>query len=203
MQKSNFIYQILSYPFFYILSQKIMSSLSFNETIIKKYVKKKHINVLDIGCGPADILESLNNLNYYGYDINESYINFAKNKYKDKKPKLFCKKFSKKELKKLPKFDVILLSGLIHHLNDQESKQLLILCKKILKKKGKLITIDPILIKNQNPIARLLVKLDRGLNVRNKNNYLKLFKKYFKSCSNKIYIQKFIPYTMFVTCCKN
>jgi 2-polyprenyl-3-methyl-5-hydroxy-6-metoxy-1,4-benzoquinol methylase len=203
MQKSNFIYQILSYPFFYILSQKIMSSLSFNETIIKKYVKKKHINVLDIGCGPADILESLNNLNYYGYDINESYINFARSKYKEKKPKLFCKKFSKKELKKLPKFDVILLSGLIHHLNDQESKQLLILCKKILKKKGKLITIDPILIKNQNPIARLLVKLDRGLNVRNKNNYLKLFKKYFKSCSNKIYIQKFIPYTMFVTCCKN
>lgn len=65
-----------------------------------------------------------------------------------KKPKLFCKKFSKKELKKLPKFDIILLSGLIHHLSDQESKQLLVLCKKILKKEGKLITIDPILIKN-------------------------------------------------------
>jgi 2-polyprenyl-3-methyl-5-hydroxy-6-metoxy-1,4-benzoquinol methylase len=180
-----------------------MSSLSFNEAIVKKYVKKKHVSVLDIGCGPADILKSLDNVTYYGYDINESYINFAKKKYKNKKPKLFCKKFSKKELKKLPKFDIILLSGLIHHLSDQESKQLLVLCKKILKKEGKLITIDPILIKNQNPIARLLVKLDRGLNVRNKNNYLKLFKKYFKSCSNKIYIQKFIPYTMFVTCCKN
>jgi hypothetical protein len=40
MQKSNFIYKILSYPFIYILSQKIMSSLSFNEVIVKKYVKK-------------------------------------------------------------------------------------------------------------------------------------------------------------------
>ena len=84
MQKSNFIYKILSYPFIYILSQKIMSSLSFNEAIVKKYVKKKNINILDVGCGPTDILESLDNINYYGYDINESYINFAKNKYKKK-----------------------------------------------------------------------------------------------------------------------
>ena len=61
-----------------------MSSLSFNEAIVKKYVKKKNINILDVGCGPADILESLDNINYYGYDINESYINFAKNKYKKK-----------------------------------------------------------------------------------------------------------------------
>ena len=99
MQKSNFIYQILSYPFFYILSQKLMSSLSFNESIVKKYVKKKFINILDVGCGPADILNGLDHINYYGYDINESYINFAKNKYKHKKPKLFCKKFSNKEIK--------------------------------------------------------------------------------------------------------
>ena len=69
MQKSNFIYQVLSYPFFYILSQKLMSSLSFNESIVKKYVKKKFINILDVGCGPADILNGLDHINYYFYRI--------------------------------------------------------------------------------------------------------------------------------------
>jgi len=203
MQKNSFFYKLLSHHYVYFLSQKIMSGISFREKIARLYIKKQNINILDIGCGPAEILASLNNVNYFGYDINSNYINYAKKKYLSKKPKLYCKKFTISEVKKLPKFDVVLLFGLIHHLNNQENKNLISLCKKVLKKGGFVLTEDPILIKKQNFIARKLVELDRGANVRTEINYIKLLKSNFKVVKSKIYHQSFIPYTWFVTRCSN
>jgi len=125
-----------------------------------------------------------------------------KKKYKER-GKFFCKRFSDKDLKKLPKFDYILLLGILHHLNDNQIKKLMILIKKILKRKGNIIIEDPIFVKNQNPIAKFIIKMDRGCNVKNKKDYIKLISKYFKKVESKIYHQKFIPYTWFVTKCKN
>lgn len=202
MQKNNFFYKLLSNPYLYHFSQKVMSAVSFHEYLVKKYIKKReNLNVLDIGCGPAEILSVFKNINYYGYDTNPNCINYAKKKFLSKNPKLFCKKFDSKEVKKLPKFDVILLLGIIHHLNEEENKKLLILCRKALKKSGFILTEDPILIKKQNFIARFLVKSDRGLYVKEKKDYLKLLSKYYKKIESKIYHQKFIPYTWFSTKC--
>ena len=112
----------------------------------------------------AKILESLPLVNYYGYDINKNHINYAKKKYGLKKNNFYCKKFNSKELKKLPKFDLVLLFGIMHQLAN------IILeiswPKKGLKKNGKLITCDPVFIKKQNFIANFLIKNDAGNNVR-------------------------------------
>ena len=108
-----------------------------------------------------------------------------------------------KDLKKLPKFDYVLLLGILHHLNDDEIKELMLLIKKILKKNGNIITEDPILIQKQNPVAKLLVKMDRGNNVRKKEEYIKIIKAHFKKINSKIYHQQFIPYTWFCMNCKN
>ena len=201
-QKTNNIYSLFSNTLFYSLSQKIMSGTSFRENIAKKYIKKDKLKVLDIGCGPAEILNSLPRVKYFGYDINPAYINYAKKKYKNK-GNFYCKKFTKKEIKKLPMFDCVLLFGILHHLNDNEINNLIPLIKKVLKKGGKIITEDPILIKNQNLIARFIINKDRGDNVRDKKGYLKILNKYFKRIKSKIYHQKFIPYTWFVMVCKN
>ena len=71
-----------------------------------------------------------------------------------------------------------------------------------MKKNAVLLTEDPILIKNQNPIARFFIKNDRGMNIREKSNYLKLFNAYFKNIRTKITHQFFVPYTWFSTICK-
>jgi len=179
-----------------------MSGTSFRRKIARKYIKRKNVKILDIGCGPAEILDSLSTEKYYGYDINRNYIDHAKQKYAGR-GNFYCKKFTKKEIKKLPMFDHVLLFGILHHLNDNEIKNLITLIKKVVKKGGSIITEDPILIKKQNLIARYIINKDRGNNVRNKKEYLKIFKKYFKRINNKIYHQKFIPYTWFVMICKN
>lgn len=201
-QKTKGIHSLLSNTFLYSFSQRIMSGTSFREKVVKKFINKDGVKVLDVGCGPAEILSSLPSVDYYGFDINPIYIKHAKEKYKEK-GKFYCKKFTRKDLKKLPKFDYVLLLGILHHLNDKEIKDLLILVKKILKKKGNIITEDPIFLQKQNPIAKFIIKMDRGNNVRKRKEYINLIKKSFKKTTSKIYHQKFIPYTWFVMVCKN
>ena len=53
----------------------------------------------------------------------------------------------------------------------------------------------------RNPLALKLAVLDKGENVRSKKGYLNILKKHFKKVNSKIYHQKFIPYTWFVTNC--
>ncbi len=200
-QKTKGIYSILSKPQFYSIFQMIMSGTSFRRMIVKNFIKKKNVNILDIGCGPAEILDSLPQVNYFGYDINSEYIDYAKNKYKDR-GNFYYKKFTEKELKKLPKFDYILLFGILHHLEDKEVYNLLKLAKKVLKKNGRILTEDPILMTKQNILSKFIIKMDRGANVRSKKEYIFLIKKFFKKINSKIYHQKFIPYTWFVMNCK-
>mgnify|MGYP001357462742 CR=1 FL=1 len=144
-QKNKGIYRLLSNTFFYSLVQKVMSATSFREKIVKKYITKHNVKVLDIGCGPAEILDVLPKIRYYGFDINPIYINFAKKKYENK-GKFFCKKFTNKNTKYLPKFDHVLLLGILHHLSDKEINTLMPNIKKVLKRIGKLhgrkLTVD-------------------------------------------------------------
>ena len=93
----------------------------------------------------------------------------------------------------------MLLLGLLHHLNDKESDVLLAEIKKVLKKKGMLLTLDNVYTRNQNFVAKKLIDFDRGNHVRTKKEYLSILKKNFKVVNSNIYHQKFIPYTWFVT----
>ncbi len=201
-QRANSLYNLINNPILYIIFQKIMSGTSFRKKIIINNIKKRRINVLDIGCGPAEILNYIPNANYYGFDIDKRSIKYAKKKYKRKNHHFFCKRFEQKELIRLPKFDFIILFGILHHLENSEIKKLLYLCKKKMKKNSKLLTEDPIFLKKQNFIAKFLIRHDRGINVREKKEYLNLVKKHFRSVSSKITHQFFIPYTWFSMTCK-
>ena len=201
-QKNKGVYSLLSNTFFYSLVQRVMSGTSFRKKIVKKYITKHNVKVLDIGCGPAEILDTLPKIKYYGFDINPIYINSAKKKYENK-GKFFCKKFTNKNTKYLPKFDHVLLLGILHHLSDKEINTLMPNIKKVLKKKGNIITLDNIFIHKQNFIAKFLIQMDKGENVRSRKGYLNILKNHFKKINSKIYHQKFIPYTWFVANCTN
>ena len=202
-QRKNSIYNLINNPLVYKMVQKIMSGTSFRANIIKKNIKKKNLKILDIGCGPAEVLETLPQCEYYGFDIDRRSINYAKKKYNKKKYHFFCKKFNNREIKNLPTFDYVIFFGILHHLSNKEIHNLIKLCKKKMKKKSKLLTGDPVLIKSQNFIARNLILNDRGKNVRGSNEYLKLLKTHFKGVKSKITHQTFVPYTWFSAVCKN
>ena len=200
-QRINQIYNFINSPLVYRIIQYIMSGTSFRNSIIKKNIKKNNLKILDIGCGPAQILEQIPRCDYYGYDIDQRSIQYAKKKYRKKNYHFYCKKFNKAEIKKLPKFDFVIFFGILHHLSNKEADKMLTLCKRIMKKNSKLLTEDPILVEKQNIIAKFLIEKDRGINVRQKKEYINLLKKHFKKIKNKVTHQFFIPYTWFTTIC--
>ena len=202
IEKTTGIYSLLSNPFVYSIGQKISGGTPFWRKIVNKFIFKNGAKVLDIGCGPADLLDSMPEVDYYGYDTNSSYINHAKKRYKNR-GKFYCKKFTSKDIKKLPKFDHVLLFGVLHHLSDAEIIKLMSLLKKKLKKTGNIITVEPVYIPNQNPFEKFVIKMDRGSNVKSKKEYVSLMKKYFKKNQVNIYHQIFFPFTWIVINCKN
>ncbi len=201
-QRTSSIYNFINNPLVYKIIQKIMSGTSLRKKIIKANIKKKNLNILDIGCGPAEVIDYIPGCKYYGYDIDKRSIEYAKKKYSNKNYHFFCKKFHNKEIKKLPMFDFVILFGILHHLNNKQANNVLALCKKKMKKNSKLLTEDPIFVNNQNFVARFLISKDRGNNVRKEKEYLKLLKLHFKNLKSKVTHQFFIPYTWFTTICK-
>ena len=213
-EKSNFLYELIKFPFFYNLLQKIMSGEKFREKIIKKNFNKKfnkEIKILDIGCGSAVILKTIKDISdshlknygltlkyvYYGYDINSKSIEFAKKNFSRFNHFFFNKKLSGSSFKN-KRFDYIFLLGVLHHLNAKDSDIILKLSKKLLKKNGKLIMEDPVYINSQNFIARKIIDFDKGNFVRSDIEQKKLCRTYLRDMSFKVYHEKFIPYTWFI-----
>ena len=159
--------------------------------IINDYIKlNSGAKVLDLGCGPADMLYALPPyIEYIGIDASSNYISSAKNKFQDHK--FICTTFDS-NTKLNGKFDIILAIGLIHHLDEKETSINLILnASNVLKEGGQLITFDNILYNGQNWLNRWIIKQDRGNYIRNLREYSYCFLKInlvkFNSTYVKIY----------------
>ena len=191
------IKDILNFPLVYKLSQKIFLADNFRKKVLHELLNDKIDSILDIGCGPGNMIKYISFNDYYGFDTDVNYINYAKKKYNN--CNFFCELFTEHSLKKIKKVDVVLLFGLLHHLTNDEAIKLIELIKLSLNPKGKILVLDPVFVNNQNPIATFLIKNDRGLHVRNEEGYIKLFEHQKLNFKYKIYHQKIVPYTWIVT----
>jgi len=195
------IKNLLNIPTIYHLSQKVFLADNFRKKLLKKILTNRNLDILDIGCGPGNMINYLSFNKYYGFDTDKKYIKYAKNKYKN--CIFFCERFTKLSLKKITKVDLVLLFGILHHISDDEVLKLIDVLKLSLKKNSKIITLDPVYIKKQNRISKFLIDNDRGNFVRTTKDYLNLLKKTGITFSYKIYNQKIVPYTYIVTILKN
>jgi SAM-dependent methyltransferase len=180
-----------------------MGSHKLQQNFVVNHVRPfTGMRILDIGCGPAEILNYLPDVDYVGFDISNNYIKNAKSKF-GSRGKFYCKQIKMEDVDKLPPFDVVLFLGFIHHLDDDIATDIMRISIKSLKTKGRLLTVDPCFEDGQNPIAKFLISNDRGMNVRNADGYKCLAKKIFKNPVVKIRHRSWIPYTdCFMECTK-
>lgn len=194
-QVTHGVRSILSHPFVYSALQSLMGAHQARKNFVANHVKPfSGMKVLDIGCGPADILAYLPAVDYWGFDISENYINRARAKF-GTAGRFQCKQLHETDLDVLPAFDVVLAIGLIHHLDEEAALEVMQLARKALKPGGRLLTIDPCLEPSQNPIARFLIRNDRGQNVRDKAGYEALANAVFESPRVDVRHKAWIPYT--------
>lgn len=196
------IRSILSHPFVYRLFQLCLGAKKGRREYVQKYVRPVHCDkILDIGCGCAEILDFLpSHIDYFGFDLDNSYIEYAKNKF-GSRGRFICNDVNNL-ISDLPQFDIILASGVLHHLNDNEAVKLFNLAASSLKDTGRMLTIDCCYIENQSKLAKFFISKDRGQNIRSPEGYESLAKQFFKELRTEVKHNLLrIPYTHFIMEC--
>jgi SAM-dependent methyltransferase len=152
--------------------------------------------ILDIGCGPADILAYLpNNIEYHGYDLNEGYIAAAKLRYGNR-GSFTVGTVSANAVADLGTFDLVMSIGVLHHLADGQAEIVFASALQVLRPGGRIITCDGAYVKGQHPIARILLALDRGRHVRRPDDYLAFALRHFPDAKAAVFHDFMaIPYT--------
>ncbi|MBU3564427.1 bifunctional 2-polyprenyl-6-hydroxyphenol methylase/3-demethylubiquinol 3-O-methyltransferase UbiG [Polynucleobacter sp. MWH-HuK1] len=201
-QITHGIRAILSHPSIYRVFQSMMGAHQGRKWFVENFVKSfPGMKVLDIGCGPADILAYMPGVDYYGFDVDGAYIKHAHKKF-GPRGKFHCKQLQITDLESLPLFDIVLALGLLHHLDDSVAADVIRLATKALKPGGRFLTIDPCFDPLQNPIARLLIRGDRGQNIRDKTGYEALASVFFESPRVEVHHRAWIPYTHCIMVCQ-
>jgi cyclopropane fatty-acyl-phospholipid synthase-like methyltransferase len=202
-QMSRIVNLLLSFPRIYSNITLVLRGEKNIQYFVDTYVKPgPNDKLLDIGCGPADILDFLPGVEYYGFDQDKSYIDAAKKRFGNR-GRFYCRAVSLDSFSGEHTFDIILAMGILHHLDDDEAQQLFELSYNLLKPGGRLITYDGCYTENQSIITKFILAIDRGKYIRKEPAYKKLAEKYFSN--NSIHIRNDllqIPYTIIIIECK-
>lgn len=196
------IRSVLSIPAIYSLFKLLIGGSSGRTRLVREYVRPTFGDrILDIGCGPGDILPYLPDVKYVGFDASQEYIKAAQTRY-GVRATFICEQVSTTTLKEPSSFDIVLAIGILHHLDDAEALQLFHLAQAALKPGGRLITFDGVFIEKQSPFARYIISRDRGQNVRTQENYLAIASQVFSTITVSIRHDLLrIPYTHLILEC--
>ena len=165
---------ILERPFFYELYHSLIGANYRSRVLVSEYIRPKpHDRILDIGCGPGNMLPFLPQCQYLGMDANPTYIASARQRYGNR-GEFVCERVSHHSVQQFGAFDIVLALGLVHHLDDSEAKDLFRLGYTALRPGGRMITNDGCYAPGQSAATRFFLSRDRGRFVRTQKQYLEL-----------------------------
>jgi SAM-dependent methyltransferase len=196
---------VFNLPVAYRLFQKAVAG-RHHETYVREYVKPlPGQRVLDIGCGPGDVLDYFPPVQYVGFDNNPKYIRAAQARF-GTRGTFRCESVSDCRLESAVgepgSCDIVMAHGVMHHLNDPEVRALLALARRALKPEGRLVTLDGGYVPGQSLVARALLALDRGKFVRRAEAYRALASEVFgEVCMDVRHDMIRVPYTHVILVC--
>lgn len=185
---------------------RLFSSMLANEKNLKNYVDKfikphKGDKVLDIGCGVGRFFEQVPETRFFGFDHNEDYILHAQHSYGSEAS--FVRMSINQALDHgYRDFDIVVATGVLHHLSDAEAREMFELAHSALREGGRLITLDGCWLQGQSLFEKLLLRLDRGKFIRTQQDYTRLAQHAFAQVRSGIYRNLLrVPYTHVVMEC--
>ena len=173
------IRRILSIPGMYRLFGRIIGRHRVRTTFVNEYHKPKiGDRILDIGCGPGDLVPYLPDVQYRGYDADMEYIQEARRRFGDK-CEFIHGEVDSLGLDRREEYDLVIAYGVLHHLGDDDVLRLFAVGKEALRSGGRLLTIDGVYTQGQSQIAKCFLASDRGRNIRTQAEYMGLARRAF------------------------
>ncbi|MGI8574512.1 MAG: class I SAM-dependent methyltransferase [Egibacteraceae bacterium] len=205
VERSRGLHGLLRQPVVYELFQRAVGSLAVRREIIERHLRPTPGDrLLDIGCGPADILASLAQVEYVGFDPSPDYIASARQRYGDR-GRFLVATVEDAAGTDLGLFDVVLAKGVLHHVENDEAERVFALAHRVLRPGGRLVTLDPCWTPEQSVAARLVISQDRGRNIRSLDAYRALAQRCFADVTPHVRHDLLrIPYThLFLECVRS
>jgi len=159
--------------------------------------------ILDIGCGPAAILDALPGVHYVGVDLSPAYIQEARSRFGNR-GEFHCQPIETFVVENPGTFDIVMANGVVHHLDDASAARLFATARLALKPTGRLVTHDGCYVPGQSSIARWLLANDRGRHIRTESQYLRLASSCFTTVRATIRHDLLrVPYTHLIMECSH
>ena len=142
---------------------------------IRAYLSIKPTDqIIDLGCGPGFILDHLpTGIKYDGFDIDERYIKYAQGRF-GRRGSFHCRLFDEQCAAEFGPADVVMMNGLLHHLDDDDALTTLRVVRGVLRPGGLVFTLDGCYRDGQSRVASWLLRNDRGRFVRSEYGYRRL-----------------------------
>ncbi|MEO7326045.1 MAG: class I SAM-dependent methyltransferase [Dokdonella sp.] len=172
---------LLSLPSAYSLTQNLFGAERARAVLAREYARPEPGQcLLDIGCGTAQILPHLPaSVRYVGVDLSQPYIDAARTTHGDR-GEFHCVDVSSVDRNMFRDFDIVMATGLLHHLDDDPARDMFRIAHAALRPNGRLITFDGCFAPHQSAAARFIIARDRGRNVRTAEQYVALARDVFR-----------------------
>ena len=134
----------LKNPYIFKLQQKI-NNYDVVKNEFQKYLTRKNKKILEVGCSTGNLARQIidmENNSYYGIDISQKYIDIAT---QSSLKGTFLQMDARKLNFDNEFFDIIMLSSVLHHIDDNVGKNCFKEVHRVLKKEGVVIVAEPIL----------------------------------------------------------
>lgn len=161
------------------------------------------MRVLDIGCGPADILADLPDVEYVGVEPSVAYVRSAAERFGDR-GRFVAGGIDVIAERDLGMFDRIFAKGVLHHVADDLAAQLFTVAARQLVPDGLVVTLDPTRTDDQSRAARFMVGRDRGQAVRTPSAYAAFAHPHFSDVDVSVHHDLLrIPYSHAIVTCRD
>jgi SAM-dependent methyltransferase len=204
MQSNSGLLRWLKVPFLYDLFQGVVGGNALRRRIVRNHARARPGDkVIDIGCGPAQVLQSLPDVEYLGLDIDPYYIAFARRTYGNKGTFVVGNTQSLRGDSRFKDADIVIAVSVLHHLDDEEAADCIRFAYDALKRGGRLICHDACWIPNQGAFSKWIMSHDRGRNIRTEQQCRQLAAKVFSNVHTWIDTKPLrIPYVTIVLECE-
>lgn len=178
-QTTTGIRALLSLPQAYEGVQRALGSANYRRVVTDSIVRARPGDrILDIGCGPGDLVPHLPETTYVGFDVSAAYIASARARFGDR-AQFFVGEVGDGQAVELGPFDRVIATGVLHHLDDRDARALWRLARTVAAPGGRVVSVDPCFHDGQHPVAHWLSARDRGQAVRRPEAYAALAREEF------------------------